>query len=110
MVIRSKQYFKKDLNQCIGKYKMFNTRMYCDNFIRNISDEILYVLRQLPNADEISSVMGTGHYDEVILLAENIEGGMRTAVLWACWLGRSTLLNRLLKLGVDPNEMDDAGR
>ncbi|XP_072929948.1 transient receptor potential channel pyrexia isoform X2 [Epargyreus clarus] len=35
---------------------------------------------------------------------------MRTAALWACWLGRNTMLGSLLRLGLDPNCADDSGR
>ncbi|XP_037294243.1 transient receptor potential channel pyrexia isoform X2 [Manduca sexta] len=75
-------------------------------------DEIQYTLRQLPHFEEILSLMDTGHYDEVISYATNTNGGvgLRSAALWACWLGRSTLLTKLLKLGIDPDETDDAGR
>ncbi|KAF9796715.1 hypothetical protein SFRURICE_008125 [Spodoptera frugiperda] len=73
-------------------------------------DEIEYNLRHLPLAEEISSNISTGHYDETVELAANVEDGILTAGLWACWHGRSSLLSKLLKLGLDPNRTDDAGR
>lgn len=56
--------------------------------------------------------METGHYDDVICFVTPTDKCLlaRTAALWACWLARSSLLDRLLKLGVDPNSCDDAGR
>lgn len=36
--------------------------------------------------------------------------GIRTAALWACWMGKSSLLTKLLKIGADPNSADGAGR
>ncbi|XP_075982691.1 transient receptor potential channel pyrexia isoform X2 [Anticarsia gemmatalis] len=73
-------------------------------------DEIDYNLRNLPLAEEISTNVETGHYDEAIATATQTENGILTAALWACWLGRSSLLARLLKLGLEPNKTDDAGR
>ncbi|XP_063831405.1 transient receptor potential channel pyrexia isoform X1 [Ostrinia nubilalis] len=75
-------------------------------------DEIQYSLHQLPHAEEISILVETGHYDDVICFVTPTEKCLlaRTAALWACWLARSSLLDRLLKLGVDPNSADDAGR
>ncbi|PZC75020.1 hypothetical protein B5X24_HaOG206845 [Helicoverpa armigera] len=73
-------------------------------------DEIDYNLRHLPLAEEISTTIESGHYDETIEIASNTENGLLTAALWACWLGRSSLLSRLLKLGLDPNRTDEAGR
>lgn len=73
-------------------------------------DEIEYNLRHLPLAEEISANISTGHYDETVELAANVEDGILTAGLWACWHGRSSLLSKLLKLGLDPNRTDDAGR
>ncbi|XP_047033633.1 transient receptor potential channel pyrexia isoform X2 [Helicoverpa zea] len=72
-------------------------------------DEIDYNLRHLPLAEEISTTIESGHYDETIEIASNTENGLLTAALWACWLGRSSLLSRLLKLGLDPNRTDEAG-
>ncbi|XP_059053204.1 transient receptor potential channel pyrexia-like isoform X2 [Achroia grisella] len=76
-------------------------------------DEILYSLRRLPQAEEILVLIESGQYDETIcLLSETFRGiGERTAVLWACWLGCSSLLSRLIiNLDVDPNSRDEAGR
>ncbi|NP_001296484.1 transient receptor potential channel pyrexia [Bombyx mori] len=75
-------------------------------------DEIQYTLRLLPYSEEISVLIGNGNYDETIQFASEAEGGfgLRTAILWACWLGKSILLFKLLKMGVDPDELDDAGR
>lgn len=77
-----------------------------------LTDEILFSLQQLPHAEEISLLVETGNYDDVISFAfqtdKNI--GARTAALWTCWMGRNSLLDKLLKLGVDPNCSDDAGR
>ncbi|KAM3962525.1 LOW QUALITY PROTEIN: transient receptor potential channel pyrexia [Aphomia sociella] len=75
-------------------------------------DEILYSLRQLPQAEEILALVESGQYDETICLVSETERGIgdRTAVLWACWLGRSSLLSRLIDLDVDPNSCDEAGR
>lgn len=69
-------------------------------------------MRKLPHADEISAFIEAGRYEEVILLASNTEReiGARTAALWASWLARSFLLAKLLKLGINPNTTDDAGR
>lgn len=67
-------------------------------------------MQHLPLAEEISTFVETGHYDEAIEIASQTENGILTAALWACWLGRSTLLGRLLKLGLDPNITDEAGR
>ncbi|KAI8425106.1 hypothetical protein MSG28_006961 [Choristoneura fumiferana] len=72
-------------------------------------EEIQYVLRQLPYAETISALVEDGLYEKVINLAAQPEE-RKTAALWACWLGRSSLLARLLKLGIDPNWADDAGR
>lgn len=76
-----------------------------------IPDEIQYALIHLPHAEEISPLVETGSYDEAIAIATLTEDGLRTAALWACWLGRSTLLGRLLKLEeLDSDACDDAGR
>lgn len=60
----------------------------------------------------MSAFIEAGQYEEVISLAYNTEQeiGARTAALWASWMGRSSLLAKLLKLGVNPNATDDAGR
>lgn len=60
----------------------------------------------------MSALIEAGQYEEVISLACNTEGevGATTAALWASWMARSSLLAKLLKLGVNPNASDDAGR
>ncbi|CAH0594198.1 unnamed protein product [Chrysodeixis includens] len=73
-------------------------------------DEIRYNLRHLPLAEEICTSVENGEYEEAIRIASQTENGTLTAALWACWLGRSSLLSRLLKLGLDPNRTDEAGR
>ncbi|CAH2094669.1 unnamed protein product [Euphydryas editha] len=74
-------------------------------------EEIQFSLRHLPFADELASLLETGHYDDVMsFVAQEDTNRIRTAVLWACWLGRSSLLTKLLKVGADPNSCDDAGR
>ncbi|XP_013184439.2 transient receptor potential channel pyrexia isoform X2 [Amyelois transitella] len=72
-------------------------------------DEILQSLNQLPHADEILAFIEAGQYDTILCLQSEMDGN-RTAVLWACWLGKSTLLDMLLKAGVNPNSCDDSGR
>ncbi|XP_046971112.1 transient receptor potential channel pyrexia isoform X2 [Vanessa cardui] len=75
------------------------------------SDEIQYALRHLPYADELSTLLETAHYEDVIFFVSQADTDrIRTAVLWACWFGRSSLLSKLLKVGADPNSCDDAGR
>lgn len=66
----------------------------------------------MPHADEISAFIEAGEYEEVISLACNTdeEIGATTAALWASWMARSSLLAKLLKLGVNPNASDDVGR
>ncbi|RVE47475.1 hypothetical protein evm_007886 [Chilo suppressalis] len=75
-------------------------------------DEINFSLDNLPHAEEIVVLIDTGQYDQVISFATQTERGIGvvTAALWACWQGRSSLLDKLLRLGVDPNSSDDAGR
>ncbi|XP_049877815.1 transient receptor potential channel pyrexia isoform X3 [Pectinophora gossypiella] len=75
-------------------------------------EDIRQCLNQLPFAEEISGLLEAEDNDEVISLATSTGGGegLRTAALWACWQARSSLLAALLKLGVDPNATDDAGR
>lgn len=86
--------------------------LYCYpiQYVYCFPDEIEYNLRHLPLAEEISACVIAGHYDEAIEIASQTESGTLTAALWACWLARSSLLARLLKLGLDPNRTDDAGR
>lgn len=76
----------------------------------NVSDEIEFNLRHLPLAEEISTCVENGHYDAVIEIASQSDDGLLTAALWACWLGRSLLLSKLIKLGLDPNRTDEVGR
>lgn len=73
-------------------------------------DEIESGLQRLPWAEEISPHIEIGRYDEVISIVAQNEDAISTAALWACWLGRSSLLARLLKLGLNPNKTDEAGR
>ncbi|CAG9789260.1 unnamed protein product [Diatraea saccharalis] len=75
-------------------------------------DEINYSLDQLPHAEEIAALIDTGQYEQVISFAIQTDKsvGVVTAGLWACWQGRSSLLEKLLRLGLDPNSSDDAGR
>ncbi|XP_063627903.1 transient receptor potential channel pyrexia isoform X1 [Cydia splendana] len=72
-------------------------------------ERIQSVLRQLPHADTLYALIEVGQYDQVLELASQPEQ-RKTAALWTCWLGRSSLLARLLKVGVDPNWADDDGR
>ncbi|XP_053613892.1 transient receptor potential channel pyrexia isoform X2 [Plodia interpunctella] len=72
-------------------------------------DEILQSLNQLPHADEISTLIEAGQCDTTLSLVAETEAD-RTAVLWASWLGRSCVLYRLLKAGVNPNSCDNSGR
>ncbi|KAL4715914.1 hypothetical protein ACJJTC_013214 [Scirpophaga incertulas] len=75
-------------------------------------DEIKFALEQLPYAEDIVTIMETGRYEELLLFASQTMKslGYVTAALWACWQGRSILLDKLLKFGVDPNVADEAGR
>ncbi|XP_032521667.2 transient receptor potential channel pyrexia isoform X2 [Danaus plexippus] len=74
-------------------------------------EEIQETLRLLQSADEISSLIETAHCEDVVSYAlEMDEGGVRCAMLWACWMGKTCLLSKLLKIGGDPNSRDDAGR
>ncbi|XP_013135767.1 PREDICTED: transient receptor potential channel pyrexia isoform X2 [Papilio polytes] len=75
-------------------------------------EDILDVLRQLPHTEELLTILESGHYDDVInfIMETNPKFSMKTSMLWACWLGRSSLLTRLLKLGADPNSADGSGR
>ncbi|XP_045538000.1 transient receptor potential channel pyrexia isoform X1 [Papilio machaon] len=75
-------------------------------------EDILDVLRQLPHAEELLTILESGHYDDVIHFIMETEPkiSMKTAMLWASWLGKSALLTRLLKLGADPNSADLSGR
>ncbi|CAK1583592.1 unnamed protein product, partial [Parnassius mnemosyne] len=75
-------------------------------------EDILFVLRQLPYSDEILAILDSGHNEDVInfISQEDNNGRMKTAVLWASWLGKSSLLSKLIKLGANPNSEDGAGR
>lgn len=66
----------------------------------------------MPHADDMSALIEAGQYEEVISRAYTTESeiGAKTAALWASWMARSSLLAKLLKLGVNPNTTDDAGR
>ncbi|CAG9134034.1 unnamed protein product [Plutella xylostella] len=72
------------------------------------TDEIQWLLLQLPQAEEISALIEAGHYEDTLNIAT--QRGLRTAALWASWLGRSALVAKLLTLGIDPNTADDTGR
>lgn len=78
----------------------------------SIADEIQHSLHQLPNAEELCTLVETGQYDELLTLATQADKKReaQTAALWACWMGKNSLLDKLLRLGVDPNCSDDAGR
>ncbi|CAH0728375.1 unnamed protein product, partial [Brenthis ino] len=74
-------------------------------------EEVQYALRHLPNADEISSLLETGHSEDTVsFVSQADEHRLRTAALWACWLRKNSLLSKLLKIGADPNSSDDGGR
>ncbi|XP_068619064.1 transient receptor potential channel pyrexia isoform X2 [Battus philenor] len=75
-------------------------------------EDILFDLRQLPHSEELLAILDSGHYDDVINFIMQTDKliTLKTTVLWACWLGRSSLLTRLLKLAADPNSADGAGR
>nr|QDR50969.1 pyrexia trpa [Heliconius melpomene] len=74
-------------------------------------EDIQYSLRHLPNADEISGLLETGHYEDTVsFLSQTDKDRLRTAVLWACWLGKNSLISKLLKIGADPNSSDEDGR
>ncbi|CAK1553897.1 unnamed protein product [Leptosia nina] len=74
-------------------------------------EEIQNTLKQLPYADDIASMLGSGHYEEALNFASQSDDiGIRTAALWACWMGKCSLLHKLLKLGADANSADEAGR
>lgn len=56
-------------------------------------------------------LVAAGDYEEVITLATQSEDCLRTAALWACWLGKCPLLTQLLMLNkLDLNTRDDVGR
>jgi hypothetical protein len=77
-----------------------------------ITDEIQCALEQLPYAEEVVDLIDSGNYDDVVSFAihtmKNVAS--KTTALWACWQGRRSLLEKLLKLGLDPNTADEAGR
>ncbi|XP_045502459.1 transient receptor potential channel pyrexia-like isoform X1 [Colias croceus] len=74
-------------------------------------EEIQNVLKQLPYAEEFAALLENGHTEELISLASDTDTvGIKSAALWAAWMGKSSVLNKLLKLGADPNSSDDAGR
>lgn len=86
-------------------------REHCIKPIAILLEEIQETLRLLQSADEISSLIETAHCEDVVSYAlEMDEGGVRCAMLWACWMGKTCLLSKLLKIGGDPNSRDDAGR
>lgn len=86
-------------------------RELCIKTIAILLEEIQETLRLLQSADEISSLIETAHCEDVVSYAlEMDEGGVRCAMLWACWMGKTCLLSKLLKIGGDPNSRDDAGR
>ena len=77
----------------------------------DFTEDIQYSLRHLPNADEISGLLETGHYEDTVsFVSQTDEDRLRTAVLWACWLGKNSLISKLLKIGADPNSSDEDGR
>ncbi|XP_050675090.1 transient receptor potential channel pyrexia isoform X2 [Leptidea sinapis] len=74
-------------------------------------EQIITSLKKLPYAEEISSLLESGHCEEAIILASQADDvGIRTAALWACWMGKSSVLHKLLKLGAKASFVDDAGR
>ncbi|KAI5643183.1 ankyrin repeats (3 copies) domain-containing protein [Phthorimaea operculella] len=75
-------------------------------------EDILSSLNQLPYADIITTMLESGEIEEAIQFAScTVDGAaLRTIALWACWQGRSTLLAKVLSLGVNPDSIDDAGR
>ncbi|GBP04056.1 Transient receptor potential channel pyrexia [Eumeta japonica] len=73
-------------------------------------DDIKRSLYRLENAEELSPMIQSGLYEEVISSATALQSDLKTVGLWACWLGRSALLAKLLRLGLDANSADDAGR
>ncbi|KAJ2953216.1 hypothetical protein O0L34_g793 [Tuta absoluta] len=75
-------------------------------------EDIQCSLNQLPYAETISAMLESGEIQEVIQFAASTVDGeaLRTIALWACWQGRSTLLAKMLSLGVNPDSIDDAGR
>ncbi|XP_023945739.1 transient receptor potential channel pyrexia [Bicyclus anynana] len=74
-------------------------------------EEIQHSLHQLPYADEISVLVETSHYEDAIsFVSQEDDEAMRTAVLWACWMGKCSFLFKLLRIGADPNSADNGGR
>ncbi|XP_041968957.1 transient receptor potential channel pyrexia isoform X2 [Aricia agestis] len=73
-------------------------------------ETIQHTLKQLPFADIVSSSIEANHYEEIIAFVEEEPSGLHTAVLYACWMGRCSLLSKLIKAGADPNSCDHDGR
>ncbi|XP_047512350.1 transient receptor potential channel pyrexia-like isoform X2 [Pieris napi] len=74
-------------------------------------EEIQSTLKKLPYAEEMGTLLENGQYEETITSAAQADHeGIRTAALWASWMGKSSVLHKLLKLGADANSTDDSGR
>lgn len=76
-------------------------------------DEIQSSLRQLPYASNMLYLFETKKEDDVMTFAAEKGAdytGTGTAALWASWLGKSSILEKLLDIGVDSNYADKAGR
>lgn len=68
----------------------------------NFAEEIIEDIRKLPGGGEAAGLACTGK-------AENLTQ-YPVSILWACWLGRPILLQKIIAAGVSPHISDSTGR